>query len=233
MLGLAFLVGVLWALRRAPRYGITRDSVLEVASLCVIGAIVGSRLAYVLIHWDYYRENLWQAFAIREGGLTFYGGIAGAILMAVPYIIRRKYPLPRFFDLFAPPLALGYAIARVGCFLNGCCYGRVCVYSSFPLGVKFPHLYGFRYPTQIYSLGYSLIICAILLSLERTRRFPGELFLDYLWLYGVARFFMEYFRDEAFVVGGFLTLGQLACVLLIAFVLIVKNMLRRTYEVRA
>ncbi|MGC8778539.1 MAG: prolipoprotein diacylglyceryl transferase [Candidatus Caldatribacteriaceae bacterium] len=232
MLGLAFLTGVFWALYHSSRYGVSKEAVMEVASLCVIGAVVGSRLAYVLLNWDYYRENLWKILAVREGGLTFYGGIAGALLLAVPYILRRKYRLAAFFDLFSPPLALGYAIARVGCFLNGCCYGRVSTYSFFPLGVKFPHLSGFRYPTQIYSLVYSLVIFFILLRLSQRSHFPGELFLDYLWLYGLARFFMEYWREEPFTVGGFLTVGQLACVLIIALALFLKGILRERHAAR-
>ncbi|NSW76340.1 MAG: prolipoprotein diacylglyceryl transferase [Candidatus Atribacteria bacterium] len=232
MLGLAFLIGVAWALYHSSRYGVSKEAVMEVASLCVIGAVVGSRLAYVILHWDYYGKNLWKVFAVREGGLTFYGGIAGALLLAIPYIVKRKYSLVAFFDLFAPPIALGYAIARIGCFLNGCCYGRVCEYSFFPLGVKFPHLSGFRYPTQIYSLGYSLVIFFILLWLSRKPHFPGALFLDYLWLYGVARFFMEYFREEPFVIGRFLTVGQLACVIIVAVVLFLRGSLQERYAAR-
>ncbi len=226
-LGVAFLVGIIFAVKRAPRYGISSEVVIEVASLCIIGAILGSRIAYVLLNFGYYRHNLSHIFFFREGGLTFYGGIVGAVVFAVPYIILKKYPLASFFDLFAPPLALGYAIARVGCFLNGCCYGRVSPFPLFPLGVKFPHLEGIRYPTQIYAIGYSLVILFILLRLEKTRRFRGELFLDYLALYGIARFLIEYLRDEPFTFFGFLTIGQMACALLILLVLSLKGVLRR------
>ncbi|MGQ9474264.1 MAG: prolipoprotein diacylglyceryl transferase [Candidatus Caldatribacteriaceae bacterium] len=233
MLGLAFFVGVFWAWRNSARYGVSKGAVLEVASICVIGAVIGSRLAYVILHWDYYSQNLGKIFAVREGGLTFYGGLGGALLLSIAYILRKKYSLVAFFDLFSPPIALGYAIARIGCFLNGCCYGRVCPFSFFPLGVKFPHLYGFRYPTQIYSLGYSLAIFFILLWLSKKPHFPGALFLDYLWLYGVARFFMEYLREEPFTIGGFLTIGQLACILIITVALLLKGLWKERYEARA
>jgi len=226
-LGIAFFVGIVFAARRAPRYGISPEAVIEVASLCIIGAVLGSRIAYVLLNFDYYRHNPSHIFFFREGGLTFYGGIAGAIVFAVPYIVSKKYPLASFFDLFAPPLALGYAIARVGCFLNGCCYGRLCPFSFFLLGVKFPHLEGFRYPTQLYAVVYSLVIFFVLLRLEKTRSFKGELFLDYLVLYGIARFLVEYLRDEPFAFFGFLTVGQVACVLLILFALSLKGVLKR------
>jgi phosphatidylglycerol:prolipoprotein diacylglycerol transferase len=232
MLGVAFLAGISWALYHAPKYGVTKEAVMEVASLCIIGAVVGSRLAYVMLHWNYYSQNLGKIFAVREGGLTFYGGVACALLLAVPYIFRKKYSLAAFFDLFSPPIALGYAIARIGCFLNGCCYGRVTACSFFLLGVKFPYLYGCRYPTQLYSLGYSLVIFFILLKLSRRSHFPGELFFDYLWLYGVARFFMEYLREEPFTIGGFLTVGQMSCVIIIALALFLKGLLKTHYEAR-
>lgn len=230
LLGIAFLVGILFAVRRAPRFGILPESVVEAASLCIIGAILGSRFAYVLLHFDYYRHYPLHILSFREGGLTFYGGVVGAIVLTVPYLYHRRYKLAAFFDLFAPPLALGYAIARVGCFLNGCCYGRISPFSFFPLGVKFPDLEGFRYPTQVYAIGYSLVIFLILLRIEGTRRFQGELFLDYLVLYGVARFLIEYLRDEPFSVLGFLTLGQAACLGIILFALVLKGVLRRRVQ---
>ena len=137
-LGVAFLVGIYYASRRAPGYGVAPDAVVEVSVLCIFGAIIGSRLVFVLLNWDIYRDNLIHIFLIREGGLTFYGGIFGAIFLAIPYIIYKKYSLPALFDICTPAIALGYSIARIGCFLNGCCYGRVCSYTHFPLGVHFP-----------------------------------------------------------------------------------------------
>lgn len=229
-LGLAFLVGILFAIRRAPRFGILPESVVEAASLCIIGAILGSRFAYVLLHLDYYRHYPSHILSFREGGLTFYGGVVGAIVLTVPYLYFKRHRLSAFFDLFAPPLALGYAIARVGCFLNGCCYGRISPFSFFPLGVKFPHLEGFRYPTQVYAIGYSLLILFVLLRIERTRRFQGELFLDYLALYGIARFLIEYLRDEPFAVFGVLTLGQVTCLGILLFVLVLKGVLRKRVQ---
>ena len=227
MLALAILVGIFYALRRAPRYQVSSDAVVEVSALCIIGGVVGARLLYVLINWEYYRGNLAHIFLVREGGLTFYGGIAGALLLIIPYVHYKKYSLPAFFDLFSPPIALGYAIARVGCFLNGCCYGRVCPFTSFPLAVKFPYLSGFRYPTQLYSIAYSLVILFILLRLEKNKAFAGELFLDYLWLYGIARFLIEYLRDEPFSVGGIFTLGQTACLLIIISSLTLREVIKR------
>lgn len=226
-LGVAFLCGILFAVRRAPRLGILPEAVVEVASLCIIGAILGSRLAYVLLHFDYYRYYPSRILSLREGGLTFYGGVLGAIALTVPYIRLKRYPLAAFFDLFAPPLALGYAIARIGCFLNGCCYGRVSPFSFFPLGVRFPYLEGFRYPTQIYATGYSLLIFFILLRLEKTRHFRGELFLDYLALYGAARFLIEYLRDEPFTLSGVFTLAQAACLGIILLALFLKGVLKK------
>lgn len=229
-LGIAFLVGIAFAIRRASRLCISPESIVEAASLCIIGAILGSRFAYVFLHFDYYRHHPWHILSFREGGLTFYGGVLGAIALTVPYLHLKQYRIAVFFDLFAPPLALGYAIARIGCFLNGCCYGRVSPFPFFPLGVRFPSLGGFRYPTQVYAIGYSLLILFILLRIERTKRFQGELFLDYLALYGFARFCIEYLRDEPFTVLGIFTLGQVACLGIVLFSLALKGVLRKRVQ---
>lgn len=226
-LGIAFLVGILFAVRRASRFGLPPEAVVEAASLCIIGAVLGSRFAYVLLHFDYYRHYPSHILSFREGGLTFYGGVVGAIALTVPYLRFKRYNIAAFFDLFAPPLALGYAIARVGCFLNGCCYGRLSPFTFFPLGVRFPHLEGVRYPTQVYAIGYSLLILLVLLRIEKSRKFQGELFLDYLVFYGIARFLIEYLRDEPFAVLGVFTLGQAACLAIICSSLALKGVLRR------
>jgi len=226
-LGVAFLVGIYYASRRAPGYGVTPDAVVEVSVLCIFGAIIGSRLIFVLLNWDIYRDNLIHIFLIREGGLTYYGGVLGALLLATPYIIYKKYSLPALFDICTPAIALGYSIARIGCFLNGCCYGRVCPYTTFPLGVHFPSLEGWRYPTQIYAVGYSLLIFFLLLKMEKKKVFLGELFFDYLWMYGIARFLIEYLREEPFSMWGIMTVAQFACILIIPTTLFLQEILRR------
>ncbi len=226
-LGIAFLIGIYYASRRAQKYGITPDAVVEVSVLCIFGAIIGSRLVFVALNWEMYKDNLIHIFLVREGGLTFYGGLLGAILLAIPYILYKKYSLPALFDVCTPAIALGYSIARIGCFLNGCCYGRVCSFSTFPLAVHFPSLEGWRYPTQLYSSAYSFIILFILLKLEKRKVFRGELFLDYLWLYGIARYLIEFVREEPFSVFGIMTPAQFACVFIILFALIVREILKR------
>lgn len=215
LLGVALLVGIWYAMVRAKKYQLSEEIVIEVSALSILGGVLGARLVYVLLNWEFYRSNLVSVFSFREGGLTFYGGIGGALLLVVVYTVVKKQSLPLLLDVFTPPIALGYAIARVGCFLNGCCYGRVSPFSSWPLAVHFPHLSGMRYPTQNYSSLYSLVILYLLLRMERKKSFEGELFLDYLWLYGISRFLVEYLRDEPFVVGGIFTIGQFACLWII------------------
>ncbi|MCX6089721.1 MAG: prolipoprotein diacylglyceryl transferase [Candidatus Atribacteria bacterium] len=229
MLGVAFLVGIIYAVRRAPKYGVTPDAVVEVSVLCIFGAIIGSRLVFVLLNWSLYKDHLIEILMVREGGLTFYGGMLGAILLAVPYMVKKKYSLPALFDVCTPPIALGYAIARIGCYLNGCCYGRVSSFTTFPLGVQFPFLTGYRFPTQLYSLVYSLVILFILLRLEKHQVFRGELFLNYLWLYGIARFLIEYLREEPFSIFGILTSAQFACLIIIMVTLMLREILKRQH----
>lgn len=226
LLGIALLVGIWYAIVRAKKYQLSEEVVIEVSALSILGGVVGARLVYVLLNWEFYRSNPISIFSLREGGLTFYGGIGGALLLVVIYTMVKKQSLPTLLDVFTPPIALGYAIARVGCFLNGCCYGRVSPFSFWPLAVEFPHLSGMRYPTQNYSSFYSLIILYLLLRMEPKKSFAGELFLDYLWLYGIARFLVEYLRDEPFVIGGILTIGQFACLWIIGGALFLRTIIK-------
>lgn len=225
--GLAFLIGIWYATRRGPKYQVKPDAVLEVSILCIFGAIIGSRIAFVWLNWQYFQHNLSQIFLVREGGLTFYGGVIGAVVFALPYILIKKYPIAAIFDICTPPIALGYAIARFGCFLNGCCYGRACTTCPSWFTVNFPGLSFPRFPTQLISIGYSLAILGILLVIEKHKQFSGELFLDFLWLYGIARFGIEYFREEPYAVWGIFTIGQFACLLIIAGAFILREMIRR------
>lgn len=210
MLAAAFLVGTWYLLRRVRRKGVmTEEQVYELAIYLVLGAVVGARLAYVVLFWDYYRLNPGAAFRVwEEGGLTFYGGLLVDLLIALLFLRRHRIPLGEAFDLGAPAIALGYAVARLGCFLNGCCYGH---FTSLPWGVDFGD--GPRHPTQLYAALASLLIFFLLRRQEERKPFPGYLFLLYLSLYALYRFLVEFWRESPLVFS-WLTQGQLASLFL-------------------
>jgi phosphatidylglycerol:prolipoprotein diacylglycerol transferase len=222
--GFMWVVGiwlaVWWGLRRAPRYGVSPDNALDIAFWSVIVGIVGGRMAFVLTNWSQYAPDLLSIFRVWEGGMSYFGGFGLAIATAI-YIIRaRRIPVWQLGDLAAPSLALGYGIARIGCFAAGCCYGAP---TDLPWGVLFPGHTHAVHPTQLYATAMNLLIFAGLSWWEPRRRFQGQLFALFLILHGLYRFVNEFFRagaTSALMLGAF-TYGHLvaASVMAIGIVL--------------
>ncbi|MEW6724856.1 MAG: prolipoprotein diacylglyceryl transferase [Bacillota bacterium] len=199
---LAFLVAGYLAYQRAQRTGINPDAVLDLVLLISLAALLGSRVLYVALDWKYYQQTPWQVLAIWEGGLSFYGGLIAGILAGWGYAAYRRLPFTRLADLVAPLIAMGYAIVRVGCFLNGCCYGHP---TDLPIGVNFFDVP--RHPTQLYAAAAGLVIYFVLVRLERNKPYHGYIFLMFLGLYSLYRFLIEFWR-EAVVVRPPFTLTQ-------------------------
>ncbi|HTA76040.1 MAG TPA: prolipoprotein diacylglyceryl transferase [bacterium] len=161
----------------------------------IICSILGARVFYVLENHDQFTGAMgWlSAFKIWEGGLVYYGGLFGAIAAGAVWMHREKWSYSFAFDLVAPYISLGQAIGRVGCFLNGCCYGNVDEHYGmvFPGGEdQLPHL-----PTQLWELGGDLFLFFFLLWIrKRTIRYPWLSFALYGLTYGVLRFVIEFWR---------------------------------------
>ncbi len=143
MVFLGVVSGVALALYRAKREGYDPELVYSLALWMSISAIIGARLFYVIEYWEqsFHKETLvatlWAVVKYTEGGLVVYGAFVGGVIAAVAFFARHKLPVLRFADIIAPSLVLGLALGRIGCFLNGCCYGGVCEYPwavSFPVG---------------------------------------------------------------------------------------------------
>ena len=206
MLAISFMVGILFASKRAKKYGIEPDRVMDLAMIIIVSSIVGSRFLYVIFHLDEFRGHWLDTFnpfqssgQIGIAGLTVLGGVVLSIISSLLYLKLKKLSFLRFADVLIPSVALGIFFTRIGCFLAGCCYGQP---TSLPWGVSFPpgsaaHFhYGnvHIHPTQLYSSMYGLIILGILLFAERTRRFDGQLFYLFLLLYGISRFSVDLVR---------------------------------------
>jgi phosphatidylglycerol:prolipoprotein diacylglycerol transferase len=161
----------------------------------IVRSILGARLFYVLENQDQFRGPLWflDAFKIWEGGLVFYGGLFGGLAAGLWWVRREKWPLSYTFDLVAPYILLGHAIGRVGCFLNGCCYGIVDEHWGmvFPGGEDhLPHL-----PTQLWELAGDLALFFILLIARRwTLRYSWLTLALYGLTYGLLRYVIEFWR---------------------------------------
>ena len=228
MMMLGFLAAMLLVRRLTRRDNVNLETVHNVWFISLISGVLGARTFFMI-------QNGVPAshfFKIWEGGLVWYGGLFGALGMALVYIVTAKAPLAKIVDVSAPATMLGLAFGRVGCLLNGCCYGRVIVASpdgpwyglvyplDTPLGRQMFAKYGSLvtlHPAQVYSSLLALTICGLLLVLRRTRKVYGEQFLLMLVLYAPVRFLLEVIRTETpKEYWGFFTPGQIVGMLIFA-----------------
>ncbi len=206
-----FLVVIFWTIRRATRAGLAGFPFFEMGVYGGVSCLLGARLLYVIVNWAFFSRHPGEIIRLWDGGLILYGGYIAFLLFAILFIRASHLPFWKSVDASAPALPLGFALGRLGCFFNGCCYGV----RSDTWGISFPSAHqppvylqqvhdglikaGSPHtlpvlPTQLYSAGADLGILFLLLRLERKERFPGFLFLMFILLYGLVRFVMEFFR---------------------------------------
>jgi len=199
---LGIIVAFLVALSAAKRRKINEDDMYNLGFFILIPAVIGARLAYVFSEWSYYAANPGEILAIWHGGLASYGGIFGGILGGIFYASYKKLDFLNLADAVALGLPVGFAIGRIGCFFNGCCYGIACnspISFVFPaIGDDVPHL-----ATQLIESAYSLLIFGFLLYLDKRAVQNGVLFFSFLGLYGFFRFLNEFLRLNPKVFLGF------------------------------
>jgi phosphatidylglycerol:prolipoprotein diacylglycerol transferase len=201
LLALAFVAGLLLARHRARvRGGVDPDLVTDMGFYLLLAGILGARIFFVAQNLKYYLVHPLDVFKIWEGGLAFYGSFIGALLVAVLYLRRHRIPFFPAADIFAPPVALGQAIGRLGCLAAGCCHGLP---SDLPWAVTFPRdpfclaPQGIPlHPTQLYNSLAHLLILGILLLSERKPGFPGRTLLLYVILTAAARFGLDFLRGD-------------------------------------
>ncbi|MEW5884731.1 MAG: prolipoprotein diacylglyceryl transferase [Armatimonadota bacterium] len=201
LLVVGVLVGMFLAVRRARRFGISPDGTMDMAWLLLIAGVIGGRLGWVLQELPYYLERPVEIFYLRAGGMTSYGGVAGAAIALAFWCRRAGVPFLVALDWLAAPALAVNAIGRVGCFLNGCCYGAEC---DLPWAVVVhPEGGGEAYlghPAQLYDTALSLLGAAALLWYERhspTALARGRLTALFLLAYGGSRVVLEVFRAGA------------------------------------
>ena len=202
-LALAFLAAIFVTVRLAVRDGLPKERIYDLCLWLLLSSLVGSKLLMLLTEPEY-RQNPLLLFSLdflRSGGV-FYGGLLGAIIAG--YLLMRRWQLPwwRTADAFAPGIALGSALGRLGCFFAGCCWGEP---TTRPWGVTFPphghEITGVpagipMHPTQLYESFSMLIVFLFLLWLHKRKRFSGQVILAYALIYSVIRFSIEFVRDD-------------------------------------
>jgi len=199
MIALAFLAGLWTATLRARRENIPGEKIADIVLWLMIGSILGARVAYVTTYWkdEFADQPLSEIFMIQHGGLVYYGGFIGAAIAGIIYLRWKKMPLWKTADVLAPSIALGNVFGRIGCLLNGCCYGRP---TDLPWGIHFPpgHATGGVpvHPTEIYDALDNFILYLLLAWLFRRKKFDGQVLATYLIGYAITRTIMEYFRGD-------------------------------------
>jgi len=193
-------------MHHGPKVGIPSETVLDFAIWFMVSSMVGARVLFILLYPNQFPTWI-SWFKINEGGLVFFGGFIANTFMVFWYAYRKAIDLRDLGDMIAPSLALGQLLGRVGCFMNGCCYGRK---TDSIFGVVFPNITGHaaRHPTQLYEAAMCclLMLGSAWLLRKRARGekiFPGAAWGFYLSGYAVFRFLIEFVRDDDR--GGFFT----------------------------
>jgi len=192
MVALAFWVSVSLLARRGYVLGLGRDFFWNLSFWALSGGILGGRLMYILLNLDFFLKDPLEIFKLWHGGLVWYGGFIAGLLSAVFYLKRNNAPILKTLDLAAPFIALAHSIGRIGCFLNGCCYGRPVSW-----GVYFPQHYERLIPAQLISSIDLLAIFIILRFLEERPHRPGSIVVYYLLFSSLERFLAEFLRDDS------------------------------------
>lgn len=230
----AMALGLWLAHRDARRRGVDAESLLKTAELALLGGLVGARLYYVLFNLDYYARVPGKIFAVWEGGLAIHGGVIGGLLVGGAYAWLRRLPFRTYLDIAAPSLALGQAIGRWGNFFNEEAFGRP---TDLPWKLYIPPpqrppIYAnadFFHPTFLYESLWDLLVFVLLVAWLRRplQRAPGALFLAYLGLYSVGRFFVEGLRIDPLLVGSVRIAQVVSLVLMAAALVGVPLLLKR------
>jgi phosphatidylglycerol:prolipoprotein diacylglycerol transferase len=237
MIALAFITAILLAMKEAKKSGENPERILDLSLYVVLGALIGGRLGYVLTYLDYYMKNPVKILYFRQGGLSFLGGFLIAYSLCWLYVKRTKISFWKYADIAAPSIAIGIGIGRIGCFLNGCCFGII----SENYGIKFPSLHmppvylqqlndgliasGSSctlpvIPTQIYTSLYGL-------------KYDGFLMLSFFILYSISRFTVEFFRfyENSYKVFNLLTITQTILIGVVLVSLVFINILKKKSKI--
>lgn len=209
------------SVRNSEKSGIDPEDAWNLGILVVLCGILGAKILYIINDWSTYAAHPGDIFSLAtlQAGGVFSGGLIGAFLAAFWYVRRHKMPPLGTCDAFAPGLALGHAIGRVGCFAAGCCWGKPTTHFwgvtftnqlahdlvGTPLGVALE-------PTQLIESAVELFNFFLLMWMFKRKKFDGQIFAAYIILYGIARYFIEFLRDDpgrGSVFGGVMTGTQL------------------------
>ncbi|MCX7994417.1 MAG: prolipoprotein diacylglyceryl transferase [candidate division WOR-3 bacterium] len=198
MLVISFIVALFLVKREAKKHGIAPVTIENLAFWLMVGVIIGGRILYVIFHPSEFRDVV-SIFEIWNGGMMFFGGFIGAFIAGAIYVKKQNLSIPALGDMVSPSIALGEFFTRIGCFLNGCCFGTP---TTLPWGVRFPAgsfawNAGFDHPvhpTQLYSSLFGLLLFFFLQRMLLHKHKEGQVFSYFLIFYGGFRFGVDFIR---------------------------------------
>jgi phosphatidylglycerol---prolipoprotein diacylglyceryl transferase len=205
LVSLGVLIGMWISVRNSERLGIDPEKAWNLGILVVLCGIAGAKLLYIINDWSYYAAHPSEIFSIAtlQAGGVFSGGLLAAFIAAAWYVRKNRLPALGTCDAFSPGLALGHSIGRIGCFAAGCCYGKethhwwaVTFTSPLANSITGTPLNVPLEPTQLFESAVELANFFLLMWLLRRRKFEGQVFGAFMFVYGVARFFLEFLRDD-------------------------------------
>jgi phosphatidylglycerol:prolipoprotein diacylglycerol transferase len=214
IMGSAVFFGLLLAMREAKREGLNPDIFVDLILWAVPASIIGARTYYVIFEWSYYREHPADIIAVWEGGLAIHGALIGATITGIVFARVKKLSFWQLADIAAPSLILGQAIGRWGNFMNQEAHGgpvSEAFISVFPQFIQNQMFINgqFYHPTFLYESLWNLLVLAILLILRRQNWIKrGEVFLSYLMMYSVGRFFIEGMRTDSLMLTDSIRVAQ-------------------------
>lgn len=235
LLAAAYLLGLQFALIRARTRGLDPTRVMDLGIWIIISALAGAKLLLLIVDYDTFARNPAELLTLLRSGGVFYGGLIAAVAVALWYVRRYRMPMWTVTDVFAPGIALGHVIGRMGCLFAGCCFGRE---TSVPWAITFHNAYAATnvgtplnkplHPTQLYEAAAELLILVFLLVTERKGRpYPGRTFWAYMLLYGISRFIIEFYRGDTRGTVGMFSTSQFVSILIVPLAIVMLIALGR------
>jgi phosphatidylglycerol:prolipoprotein diacylglycerol transferase len=223
MLALAFIVSLSLAGIQAKSERINPDALFNFLFVAFISGIIGARSFYIIENSGYYIKRPLEIIILQHGGLSWFGGLILGGLTGIAYLKKKKLAVYKVLDIVSPFVALGQAIGRIGCLLNGCCFGK-----ESSSGLYFPVHKLVLIPAQLYSSLILIFIFIILRFLQDRPHREGEIFFTYLLLYSVKRFFIEFLRADNEIILLNLTLFQIISIIIFCLSLVKLLSIRRS-----
>jgi len=238
LLAAAYLLGLQFAIVRARTRGLDARRVMDLGIWIIVSALLGAKLMLLVVDFRRFTQSPRDLLELARSAGVFYGGLIAAVVVAVYYLRRHGLPLWTTTDVFAPGIALGPIVGRLGCLMAGCCFGRP---TSVPWAITFHNPVAAAnvgtplgeplHPTQLYEAGAELLILAFLLRLEKLGRpFPGRTFWSYILVYAISRFIIEFYRGDSRGMIGPLSTSQFVSAILVPVAIVMLVVLGRRYD---